>query len=146
MIFNIRGYNMANEITAELNDEQFKRYQIMQENNMSIGELIDLVFYLRDQYGVRNNQLLEDRLAELTEKRKDLEDKMESSDEDITDELERVIREIDVVEKLADTTLDVDSKMKILEKEYAPIDETYEMRVQAHKRGVKWGKFFEALK
>ena len=146
MIFNIRGYNMANEITAELNDEQFKKYQIMQENNLSIGELIDLVFYLRDQYGVRNHQLLEDRLAELTAKRNDLEDKLESSDEDITDELERVIREIDVVEKLTDTTLDVDSKMKILEKEYAPIDETYEMRVQAHKRGVKWGKFFEVLK
>lgn len=136
---------MANEITAELNDEQFKKYQIMQENNLSIGELIDLVFYLRDQYGVRNHQLLEDRLAELTEKRKVLEEKMDS-DEDITDELERVIREIDVVEKLTDTTLDVDSKMKILEKEYAPIDETYEMKVQAHKRGVKWGKFFETLK
>ena len=53
---------MANEITAELNDEQFKKYQIMQENDMSIGELIDLIFYLRDQYGVRNKQLLEDRL------------------------------------------------------------------------------------
>ena len=36
---------MAHEITAELNDEQFKRYQIMQENGLSIGEAIDLIFY-----------------------------------------------------------------------------------------------------
>ncbi|MBQ3473175.1 MAG: hypothetical protein IJH35_03785 [Methanobrevibacter sp.] len=136
---------MANEITAELNDEQFKKYQIMEENNMSVGELIDLVFYLRDQYGVRNNQLLEDRLAELAEKRKALEEKADS-DGSVTEELEKVILEMDVVEKLTDTTLDVDSKIKILEKEYAPIDETYEMKVQAHKRGVKWGKFFDALK
>ena len=137
---------MANEITAELNDEQFKKYQILQENDMSIGELIDLVFYLRDHYGVRNNQLLEDRLEELTKKREILEEKMENSDEDVSAELERVIREIDVVEKITDNTLDFDSKMKILEKEYAPIDETYEMKVQTHKHGIKWGKFFDSLK
>ena len=137
---------MANEITAELNDEQFKKYQILQENDMSIGELIDLVFYLRDHYGVRNNQLLEDRLEELTKKREILEEKMENSDEDVSAELDRVIREIDVVEKITDNTLDFDSKMKILEKEYAPIDETYEMKVQTHKHGIKWGKFFEGLK
>ena len=136
---------MAHEITAELNDEQFKKYQIMQENNMSIGELIDLVFYLRDQYGVRNNQLLEDRLAELAAKRKVLEEKLDT-DESVSEELERVILEMDVVEKITDNSLDYDSKMKILEKEYAPIDETYEMKVQAHKRGIKWGKFFEVLK
>ena len=66
---------MVNEFTAELNDEQFKKYQILQENNMTIGELIDLVFYLRDQYGVRNNQLLEDRLEELTNKKQVLKEK-----------------------------------------------------------------------
>ena len=135
---------MVNEITAELNDEQFKKYQIMQENNMSIGELIDLVFYLRDHYGVSNNQLLEDRLEELITKKKALEEKMEKSDEDLSDELDRVIREIDVVEKITDDTLDYDAKIKILEKEYAPIDDSYEMKVQAYKRGIKWDKFFGA--
>ena len=111
---------------------------------MSIGELIDLVFYLRDHYGVRNNQLLEDRLEELTTKKKALEEKMEKSDEDLSDELDRVIREIDVVEKITDDTLDYDAKIKILEKEYAPVDDTYEMKVQAYKRGIKWDKFFGA--
>ena len=36
--------------------------------------------------------------------------------------------------------------MKILEKEYAPIDDSYEMKVQAYKHGIKWSKFFEATK
>ena len=137
---------MANEITVELNDEQFKKYQIMQENKMTIGELIDLVFYLRDHYGARNNQLLEDRLEELTNKKQALEEKMKNSDEDVSDELDRINREIDVVEKITDNSLDYDSKMKILEKEYAAIDDSYEMKVQTHKHGIKWGKFFEGLK
>lgn len=137
---------MANQITAELNDEQFKKYQIMQENDMSIGEVIDLVFYLRDHYGARNHQLLEDRLEELSNKKQALEEKMENSDEDVSVELDRVNREIDVVEKITDNSLDFDAKMKILEKEYAPIDDTYEMKVQNHKHGIKWGKFFESIK
>ena len=56
---------MANEITVELNDEQFERYQIMEENGLSVGEAIDLIFYLRDHYGVRNDQLLEERLVKI---------------------------------------------------------------------------------
>lgn len=137
---------MANEITAELTDEQFKKYQIMQENDMSIGEAIELIFYLRDQYGVRNNQLLEDRLEQLIIKKSRLEDEMESTDKDLSADLEKVNKEIDVVRKITDDQYDYDTKAKILEKEYADIDETYEMKVQAHKRGIKWGKFFSNLK
>ena len=75
-----------------------------------------------------------------------LEEKMKNSDEDVSDELDRINREIDVVEKITDNSLDYDSKMKILEKEYAAIDDSYEMKVQTHKHGIKWGKFFEGLK
>ena len=111
---------MANEITVELNDEQLERYQIMQENGLSVGEAIDLIFYLRDHYGVRNDQLLEERLEQLVIKKSKLEDEMEKTDKDLTPE-------------------------KILEKEYAAIDDSYEMKVQAHKRGIKWGKFFDGI-
>ena len=67
---------MANEITVELNDEQLERYQIMQENGLSVGEAIDLIFYLRDHYGVRNDQLLEERLEQLIIKKSKLEKEM----------------------------------------------------------------------
>ncbi len=136
---------MANEITAELNDEQFERYQIMQENGLSVGEAIDLIFYLRDHYGVRNDQLLEERLEQLIQKKSELEDEMEKSNNDFTSELTKITAEMDVLEKLKDTAYDFEAKEEILEKEYAPIDETYEMKVQAHKRGIKWGKFFNSI-
>lgn len=136
---------MANEITAELNDEQFERYQIMQKNELSIGEAIDLIFYLRDHYGVRNDQLLEERLEQLILRKSELESEMENSDKDLSSDLSKIAAEMDVLEKLKDTTYDFEAKEEILEKEYAAIDETYEMKVQAHKRGIKWGKFFNSI-
>ena len=136
---------MAHEITAELNDEQFKRYQIMQENGLSIGEAIDLIFYLRDHYGVRNDQLLEERLEQLVIKKSKLEEEMENTGNDLTAELQKVTAEMDVIDKLKDTAYDFEAKEKILEKEYAAIDDSYEMKVQAHKRGIKWGKFFDSI-
>ena len=136
---------MVNEITAELNDEQFKRYQIMQENGLSIGEAIDLIFYLRDHYGVRNDQLLEDRLEQLIIKKAKLEEEMKNTDNDLTAELQKVTAEMDVLDKLKDTAYDFEAKEKILEKEYAPLDDSYEMKIQAHKRGIKWGKFFNKI-
>ena len=134
---------MANEITAELNDEQFEKYQTMKENGLDVGEAIDLIFFLRDHFGVRNDELLEERLEELLLKKSELEDEMESTDDDLTAELQKVTAEIDVIDKLKDTAYDFEAKEKILEKEYAAIDESYEMKVQAHKRGIKWGKFFD---
>ena len=126
---------MANEITAELNDEQFKKYEVMKENGMEIGDAIDLIFDLRDEFEINYDELLEERLAILNDKKQALED-----------EMAKVDQELGVIDKLKDTALDFEAKNEILEKEYATIDETYEMKVQAHKRGVKWGKFFEVLK
>ncbi len=136
---------MVHEITAELNDEEFEKYQILQENNMTIGELIELIFYLRDKYGVRNNQLLEDRIAELVDKKKSLEEEMENSDKDYNEDLDRINRELNVIERIQDDSIDYDTKMKILEKEYTANDDTYDMKVQSLKRGIKWSKFFESL-
>ena len=126
---------MANEITAQLNDEQFKKYEIMKENGMEVGDAIDLIFNLRDEFELNNDELLEERLAILNEKKQALED-----------EMAKVDQELGVIDMLKDTALDFEAKNEILEKEYAAIDETYEMKVQAHKRGVKWGKFFDSLK
>ena len=136
---------MANEITVEINDEQIKRYQIMQENGLSVGEAIDLIFYLRDHYGVRNDQLLEERLEQLIIKKAKLEEEMKNTDNDLTAELQKVTAEMDVLDKLKDTAYDFEAKEKILEKEYSPLDDSYEMKVQAHKRGIKWGKFFDKI-
>ena len=107
----------------------------MKENGMEIGDAIDLIFNLRDEFELNNDELLEERLAILNEKKQALED-----------EMAKVDQELGVIDMLKDTALDFEAKNEILEKEYASIDETYEMKVQAHKRGVKWGKFFDSLK
>ena len=126
---------MANEITAQLNDEQFKKYEIMKENGMEIGDAIDLIFNLRDEFELNNDELLEERLAILNEKKQALED-----------EMAKVDQELGVIDMLKDTALDFEAKNEILEKEYAAIDETYEMKVQAQKRGLKWGKMVSQFK
>ncbi|MBO5965872.1 MAG: hypothetical protein J6P91_01800 [Methanobrevibacter sp.] len=137
---------MANEITAQLTDKQYELYKIMQENNLEVGEAIELIFTLREQLQLRNNELLEDRVAELTAKKESLKEEVEQVDEaeksSITDEILKIEQELGVLDKLKDTTLDVDAKTDILEKEYATIDETYEMRVQAQRHNIKWSKFF----
>ena len=140
-----RGFIMVNEIAAELTDEQFKKYEIMKENDMDIGDAIDLIFDLRNQYGVRNDEFLEEKLEELINKKESLEEEMEKKDTDFTTEIETVTHELNFVEKMKDAGLDFDAKEKILEKEYVIADETYEMKLQEHKRRIKWGKFFEGL-
>ena len=137
---------MANEITAQLTDKQYELYKVMQENNLEVGEAIELIFTLREQLQLRNNELLEDRVAELTAKKESLKEEVEQVDEaeksSITYEILKIEQELGVLDKLKDTTLDIDSKTDILEKEYATIDETYEMRVQAQRHNIKWSKFF----
>ena len=123
---------MANEITAELNDEQFEKYELMKENGMEIGDAIDLIFNLRDELKLNNDELLEERLAQLNNKKQSLEE-----------EMAKVDQELGVIDKLKDTALDFEAKNEILEKEYAAIDETYEMKVQELKRGLKWSKLFK---
>ena len=123
---------MANEITAELTDEQFEKYELMKENGMEIGDAIDLIFNLRDELKLNNDEILEERLAQLNNKKQSLEE-----------EMAKVDQELGVIDKLKDTALDFEAKNEILEKEYAAIDETYEMKVQELKRGLKWSKLFK---
>ena len=123
---------MANEITAELTDEQFEKYELMKENGMEIGDAIDLIFNLRDELKLNNDELLEERLAQLNNKKQSLEE-----------EMAKVDQVLGVIDKLKDTALDFEAKNEILEKEYAAIDETYEMKVQELKRGLKWSKLFK---
>ena len=61
---------MANEITAELTDDQLKKFEIMKEHDMGIGDAIDLIFDLREELKLNNEELLEDRLSELNDKKK----------------------------------------------------------------------------
>ena len=118
-------------ITAELNEEQYKKYQIMQENNLSVGEAIDLIFNLREEFELQANVYLEDRVAELNSKKEDLSKEMSSIDD-----------ELNVLTKVADSSMGFKQKRDLLEKEYADVDDTYEVKVQRAKHQVSWVKDF----
>lgn len=114
-------------ITAELNEEQYKKYQIMQENNLSVGEAIDLIFTLREEFELQANDYLEERLAELNDKKESLSKEMSSIDD-----------ELNVLKKIVDSPMDFKQKRDIIEKEYASFDETYDIKVLSAKHQVSW--------
>lgn len=118
-------------ITAELNEEQYKKYQIMQENNLSVGEAIDMIFNLREEFEVQANDYLEVRLAELNDKKESLSNEMSSID-----------NELDILKKIADSPMDFKQKRDVIEKEYASFDDTYDSKVQRAKHQVSWVKDF----
>ncbi len=132
IIFNFSGEIMDNKtISVELTEEQYKKYQIMQENDLSVGEAIDLIFKLRDQFQVSSNELLEIRVAELENKKKNLSQEMDEID-----------NELGILGKIADTALNPQQKQQIFEKEYVPSKDSYEMKVLAKKQKIVWGKDF----
>ena len=139
---------MAKEITAELTDEQFEKYQIMKEYNLEIGDAIELIFNLHDQLGLRNEELIEERIEELLAKKESLEEEIRevegSNDkkESLNDEVIKIDQELGVIEKLRDNRLDYDAKAEVLEKEYATIETNNELKVLKQRRGLKWADFF----
>ena len=122
---------MAKSISAELSDEQFEKYEILKDNGMDVGEAIDLIFKFREELKIQNNAYFEDRVAELNEKKKSLEEEMSI-----------VENELGILDKISDVNLDFKQKQEILEKEYAAVDETYDIQVQRAKTRISWAKMF----
>lgn len=115
-------------ITAELTKEQYERYEILIHNDMDIGDAIDLIFDLRDKLEIQSSEFLEDRVVELYDKRKSLEEEMNTIDE-----------ELGILDKLKNDELNFKQKQEIFEKELMA-NETYELKAQHAKQQVSWVK------
>ena len=61
--------------------------------------------------------------------------------EDVEVNAPKYENEIDVISKLKDTTLDVEQKREILEKDYSDL-KTYDDQTQAFKRNISWARDF----
>ncbi|MDO5823311.1 hypothetical protein [Methanobrevibacter sp.] len=57
-------------------------------------------------------------------------------------EIEQIDKEISLLEKVKETTFDVDNKAEILDENYGDSEKTYEMKIQDVKHKIKWGKEF----
>ncbi|MBQ9025963.1 MAG: hypothetical protein IJ104_06290 [Methanobrevibacter sp.] len=119
------------KIEIELTEEQLKKVEILKENDIDVGTAIDMLFEAKEQSYQQEAQYLENKINEANKQREELEE-----------QLENINKEISVYSQLKDASLDVEQKLKILEKEYGDVDESYEMKVQDVKHNINWTKDF----
>ncbi|MBO5151065.1 MAG: hypothetical protein J6B73_02710 [Methanobrevibacter sp.] len=121
------------KIEIELTEEQLKKVEILQNNDIDVGSAIDMLFEIKEKSSLKEAEYLNSKLDQANKEREELQNK-----------LEEVNREISLYSQLKDTSLDVDQKLKILEKDYGEVDESYEMKVQDVKHNINWTrKFFK---
>lgn len=119
------------KMEIELTEEQLKKVEILQNNDIDVGSAIDMLFEIKEKSSLKEAEYLNSKLDQANKEREELQNK-----------LEKVNREISLYSQLKDTSLDVDQKLKILEKDYGEVDESYEMKVQSVKRNINWTKDF----
>ena len=119
------------KMKIELTDDQAKKVETLKENGIEVGEAIDMLFEIKEKSSQNEAEYLNSKLDQANKERKELENK-----------LEEVNREISLYSQLKDTSLDVDQKLKILEKDYGEVDESYEMKVQDVKHNINWTREF----
>ncbi len=57
-------------------------------------------------------------------------------------QMDDVNKNLDVLDKIKDNSLDAEKRMEFLEENYGLSDETYDRKVQDIKHNIKWGKDF----
>ncbi len=120
------------KMDIELTDEQFEKVKILEENNISVGEAIDILFEMKDNITKQSGMYLDSRIARAEEEKAELEAKINRIEEDLS-----------LFEKLKGTALDVNEKQKLVEKTYIQ-EESYDKTLQNAKHNVKWStKFFK---
>ena len=120
------------KMDIELTDEQFEKVKILEENNISVGEAIDIIFEMKDNITKQSGMYLDSRIARAEEEKAELEAKINRIEEDLS-----------LFEKLKGTALDVNEKQKLVEKTYIQ-EESYDQTLQNAKHNVKWStKFFK---
>ncbi|WP_459537971.1 hypothetical protein [Methanobrevibacter sp.] len=120
------------KMDIELTDEQFEKVKILEENNISVGEAIDILFEMKDNITKQSELYLDSRIARAEEEKAELEAKINRIEEDLS-----------LFEKLKGTALDVNEKQKLVEKAYIQ-EESYDKTLQNAKHNVKWStKFFK---
>ncbi len=119
------------EKTIELTEEQLQKVEQLEAHGISVGKAIDMLYDVQDNLKEYTNDYLDNKIADANAEKASLEA-----------QLKKLNNELAVFNKLKDTSLDYNQKQEILEKEYSPLDETYEMKVQKVKRNISWAHDF----
>lgn len=124
---------MANKkMEVEFTPEQLEKVKLLEENGISVGDAIDKLFEFKEFAYRDSNAYLDNKISQMIVEKEDLESKLSHVDD-----------EINIYSKLKESTMDLDAKMGVVEKEYSPYTvETYDVQVQNAKRKISWAKDF----
>ena len=116
------------KMEIELTDSQAEKVEVLKNNDLSVGDAIDMLFDLKEELSENSMLFIDSKISNANKEKEELQKRMDEIDD-----------EISVFEKLKDTSLDYEQVFKLVEKEYLH-NETYDRAVQNKKHKFKWSK------
>jgi len=117
------------KMEIDVTDAQAEKIKTLNENDISVGDAIDILFDMKETIATQSNIVLDNKIKQANEKKAELQNEMDEID-----------RQMSVFAKLKDTSLDVGQKQKIVEKEYGQIDRTFDEVIMDSKHKFKWSR------
>jgi hypothetical protein len=120
------------KMEIELTDAQAEKVEILKENGVSVGEAIDRLFEMKYEISETSDKYIDERIEQANKQKAELEEKMAAVDE-----------ELSVFNKIKETPMNPDQKIKIIADEYGTKDKTYDETVHDKKLKFSWSKFIK---
>ena len=120
------------KMEIELTDSQAEKVEILREKGVSVGEAIETLFKMKYEISETSDKYIDDRIEQANRQKAELEEKMAAIDE-----------ELSVFNKIKDTPMNPDQKIKIIADEYGTIDKTYDESIHDTKLKFRWSKFIK---
>lgn len=119
-------------ITIELTAKQLEIVKNLEERGLTIGDALERLVEIQDAALKTGDDLLNNKINEAEEKKATLEKALSMATE-----------ELNILNKLKDTSLDFKEKQAIFENEYANIGDDYQSKVQQLKQNTKHFSFLK---
>jgi len=117
------------KMEIDVTDAQAERIQTLKDNDISVGEAIDILFEMKETIEVQSDIVLDSKIKQANDKKAELEREIAELD-----------KQMSVFDKLKDASLDVGQKQKIVEKEYGQLDKTFDEVIMDAKHRFKWSR------
>lgn len=117
------------KMEIDVTDAQAERIQTLKDNDISVGEAIDILFEMKETIAVQSDIVLDSKIKQANDRKAELEREIAELD-----------KQMSVFDKLKDASLDVGQKQKIVEKEYGQLDKTFDEVIMDAKHCFKWSR------
>ena len=125
------GDFMTKTITIELTDDQYETVQLLESKGITVGEAITKLVEIQEAYETNGYAFVDSKIDEANKKKAELEKQIEEADKQIT-----------ILSKLKDKTLEFEEKQKFIEKEFSSIgDSDFQDTVRKIKQNTSFNIF-----